>query len=326
MKKLYTLLLLSSLSYAQVSLPHYDGFDYTAGEALQTQTGWVAVNTGDNIDIVSGNLSFTNLMTSTGNKISFAGAGIDASKAMVSQNSGTIYYSLLINPITMAGVTDVNGGYLAGFQQNTTTFGATLWTKRVDDDNLNFGIEVRTATGASTTWTGNYPANTTYFLVVSYTFVDGTNNDEVKLWVNPTPGASEPASTITDNHTGTDLPSIVGFFIRQDSATETPSVEIDELRIGTTWADVTPEAAASLNDNNISGLKMYPNPLKGNTLFLTSTANANMSVQIFDVLGKEVLKSNVINNTVNVAGLNAGVYIVKITEEGKTATRKLVIQ
>jgi hypothetical protein len=78
--------------------------------------------------------------------------------------------------------------------------------------------------------------------------------------------------------------------------------------------------------NAIDGLTMYPNPLKGNTLFLTSSANANMSVQIFDVLGKEVLKSNVINNTVNVAGLNAGVYIVKITEEGKTATRKLVIQ
>ena len=71
---------------------------------------------------------------------------------------------------------------------------------------------------------------------------------------------------------------------------------------------------------------MYPNPLKGNTLFLTSTASAAMSVQIFDLLGKEVLKSNVMNNTVNVSGLNAGVYLVKVTEEGKTATRKLVIK
>ena len=61
-------------------------------------------------------------------------------------------------------------------------------------------------------------------------------------------------------------------------------------------------------------------------LYLTSTANAEMSVQIFDIVGKEVVKSNVMNNTVNVSGLNAGVYIVKITEEGKTATRKLVIQ
>ncbi|MQP25223.1 T9SS type A sorting domain-containing protein [Flavobacterium sp. LMO8] len=78
--------------------------------------------------------------------------------------------------------------------------------------------------------------------------------------------------------------------------------------------------------NAIDGLTMYPNPLKGNTLYLTSTANAEMSVQIFDLLGKEVINSNVINNSVNVSGLNAGVYIVKVTEEGKTATRKLVIQ
>jgi hypothetical protein len=71
---------------------------------------------------------------------------------------------------------------------------------------------------------------------------------------------------------------------------------------------------------------MYPNPLSGNTLYLTSSANAAMSVQIFDLLGKEVLKATVVNNAVNVSGLNAGVYMVKVTEEGKTATRKLVIQ
>ena len=88
-------------------------------------------------------------------------------------------------------------------------------------------------------------------------------------------------------------------------------------------ADVT---LSSSSFNAIDGLTMYPNPLKGNTLFLTSTANAAMSVQIFDLLGKEVLKSDVINNAVNVSKLNSGVYVVKITEEGKTATRKLVIQ
>lgn len=88
-------------------------------------------------------------------------------------------------------------------------------------------------------------------------------------------------------------------------------------------ADVT---LSSSSFNAIDGLTMYPNPLKGNTLYFNSTANADMSVQIYDVLGKEVLKSNVMNNAVNVSSLNAGVYMVKITEEGKTATRKLVIQ
>lgn len=88
-------------------------------------------------------------------------------------------------------------------------------------------------------------------------------------------------------------------------------------------SDVTLSAT---NFNAIDGLVMYPNPVSGNNLYFTSTNNGEMNVQIFDILGKEVLKSNVINNTVNVSGLNAGIYIVKVTEEGKTATRKLVIQ
>jgi hypothetical protein len=83
---------------------------------------------------------------------------------------------------------------------------------------------------------------------------------------------------------------------------------------------------SSSSFDNINGLTMYPNPLSGNTLNITSTANAAMSVQIFDLLGKEVMKANVVNNAVNVAKLTAGVYVVKITEEGKTATRKLVIK
>jgi hypothetical protein len=102
----------------------------------------------------------------------------------------------------------------------------------------------------------------------------------------------------------------------------------------TDFAGVAQVTARSLVDTNLStrgfdaidGLTIYPNPLKGNTLYFTSTANAEMSVQIFDLVGKEVLNSNVINNGVNVSSLNTGVYIVKITEEGKTATRKLVIQ
>jgi hypothetical protein len=85
-------------------------------------------------------------------------------------------------------------------------------------------------------------------------------------------------------------------------------------------------ALSSNSFDNINGLTVYPNPLSGNTLYLTSTANAAMSIEVYDLLGKEVLKANVVNNAVNVAKLTPGVYVVKVTEEGKTATRKLVIQ
>lgn len=78
--------------------------------------------------------------------------------------------------------------------------------------------------------------------------------------------------------------------------------------------------------NAIEGLKMYPNPLSGNVLNFSSAINAEMNVQIFDMLGKQISTSKVNNNTINISNLNAGIYIVKITEEGKTATRKLVVK
>lgn len=77
--------------------------------------------------------------------------------------------------------------------------------------------------------------------------------------------------------------------------------------------------------NDISGLKVYPNPAK-NTLYVTSDSFAAKQVELFDVLGKSVLNTKVVNNTVNISSLSKGVYVAKITEEGKTATRKVVIE
>lgn len=82
----------------------------------------------------------------------------------------------------------------------------------------------------------------------------------------------------------------------------------------------------SVKSTEISGLKMYPNPLTGNVLNITSDSNLNKDVTVFDVLGKQVLAAKVVNGTVNVSGLTSGIYIVKITEEGKTATKKLVVR
>ncbi len=84
--------------------------------------------------------------------------------------------------------------------------------------------------------------------------------------------------------------------------------------------------SASVKDNNIAGLSVYPNPVVDGTLYINSNSSVEKSVAIFDILGKQVLNTTTSNGAVNVANLNAGVYIVKVTEEGKTATRKLVVK
>ena len=77
--------------------------------------------------------------------------------------------------------------------------------------------------------------------------------------------------------------------------------------------------------NSIEGLKVYPNPVTNGTFFINTTSDSTKDVVVYDVLGKQVVKTST-TNAVNVSNLKSGVYIVKITEDGKTATRKLVIK
>jgi hypothetical protein len=315
MKKLYTLFFvaLTSISFGQQAIPYVDSFNYPAGNLHETAPWAVlgtASTTGDHILL-------------DGSKITFAGGGTDSQLTLVSQTTGTVFYKFDINVTSMAGVTDANGGYLAGFTQNATTFGGTLWTKRVDDNTFNLGIETRTATAANTTYTTDtYTTGTTYTVLVAYTFNSGTTSDDtVQLWVNPTVGG-EATPLLTDTHTGTDLTAINSFFYRQDSITETPSVEIDNLKITSTYS----EALATASFNAIPGLRVYPNPVTNGTLFIETAANAERTVAIFDVLGKQVLRTTTSDSNINVSNLKGGVYVVKITEEGKTTARKLVIK
>jgi len=232
----------------------YEPFDYTVGTALQGQGGWNLLNTGDDLLIASGNLSYPDLAPSTGNKLSFAGAGIDAYNEFSASGitSGKVYYSFILKVTDLIAATEALGGYFIGFAYDNTNFGATVWTKRVDDNSYLIGINSRTNTSATKFTTDSYSKDAEVFIVVSYEVVDGTGNDVAKIWINPASqdfgAASEPASTLSITNTdGTDLTSVKRIFIRQDSNTETPGIELDELRVGDTWAQVTPKGALSSN-------------------------------------------------------------------------------
>jgi hypothetical protein len=315
MKKLYSLILVAttSFSFAQVTLPFSDSFSYPAGNLHETSP-WSALGTPNASDHI----------LLDGSKVTFAGGGTDAQVLFESQNSGTIFYRFKLNITSMAGVTDANGGYFAGFAQNSSTFGGTIWAKRANDDDNSFhlGIEVRTGTAANTTYsTEVYSTGTTYNIIVAYTFNENASDDTTRLWVNATSLTDESTPLLTDTHTGTDLSTAAAFFLRQDSNAETGSYEIDDLTVSTSFSELL-----SSKSNTIAGLKVYPNPVSNGKLFIETAANAERNVAIFDVLGKKVLNTITNDSEVNVSSLNAGVYIVKITEEGKSVSRKLVIK
>ena len=84
----------------------------------------------------------------------------------------------------------------------------------------------------------------------------------------------------------------------------------------------------SVNRNLIEGFAIYPNPVSEGILNISSASSSTKNLTIFNLLGKKVLSSSFsgIKKDIDVSSINAGMYILKVTEEGKTATKKLVIR
>lgn len=124
----------------------------------------------------------------------------------------------------------------------------------------------------------------------------------------------------------------VDILVKEISTPVGGSLEYDEASMA--WVIITDDTPGvfaqgtilSIRQNAIDGLKVYPNPVTNGNLYITSDNNVSKTVAVYDVLGKQVIKTTVTDQAVNVSNLKGGVYIVKITEDGKTATRKLVIR
>ena len=103
------------------------------------------------------------------------------------------------------------------------------------------------------------------------------------------------------------------------------------------WIEATPtpnapnpgqDSTLPVAKNEIEGFAMYPNPVS-NGQFYISTPNTvvQKQVEIYSVIGEQVYSKQVKSNeTVDISNLTSGFYMVRIEEEGKIATRKLIVK
>ncbi len=82
----------------------------------------------------------------------------------------------------------------------------------------------------------------------------------------------------------------------------------------------------SVAKNEIAGFAMYPNPVKNGKFSISTNSGAQKHIEIFSVIGKQVYSKTInANETIDISSLNAGFYLVRAEEEGKVATRKLIV-
>ena len=89
---------------------------------------------------------------------------------------------------------------------------------------------------------------------------------------------------------------------------------------------LTNDTPLSINNYQNNLFLVYPNP--SNTGFVTIKSNQMGAVQaqVFDMLGKQMINTTVVNERLEVSSLNAGIYIVKLTQNDRTTTKKLILQ
>ncbi|MDO6601216.1 Por secretion system C-terminal sorting domain-containing protein [Arenibacter palladensis] len=72
--------------------------------------------------------------------------------------------------------------------------------------------------------------------------------------------------------------------------------------------------------------KLYPNPAYQEVVHITTKHNGVKDVVIYDVFGTIVLQDRITNTLLNISKLAPGVYVLQITENRVTMTRKLVVK
>jgi hypothetical protein len=304
MKKLYFLItiLATSLSFGQAFTATYDFASVVSGAGGMTDPTPVPTVTG----ITFGSFTAANPDTSLSLNSTGAGRFSFDHQPLGATNADNVYANL-------TGAIDLGTYYQVTITPNTN-FSINL--SQITFRAQRSGTGVRTyavrssvdgyAANLAATVTPTIPelsveASNTYFFTTDVS--GGYNGSTITL-----AGFSNITAPVTLRFYGWNAEGTGGTF------------SIDDVAITGTVNTL------GVNQNSIAGLQVYPNPVTNGNLYITSDSNDTKTIAIYDVLGKVVTKASVTDQPVNVSNLKGGVYIVKITEAGKTATRKLVIK
>jgi len=81
----------------------------------------------------------------------------------------------------------------------------------------------------------------------------------------------------------------------------------------------------SVANKSLNGFAIFPNPTSLGYVNISSRSQTAMKVKVFDIIGKQVINETITNNRLNVSSLNTGVYIMRISQNNATITKKLII-
>lgn len=257
-------LLASATSVASAGLL-YEPFDYPTG----TNIDGMGPNAGQTWAL-NGNATASPIVTTApgmsvpglspggvGNAVHYTPTGdtlrININSDETGIAAGSVFYSLMlqVNDLGSTPTNNGTGSFIGGLNNLTGTqatvpsvVGGKLRMQQITGNGTDYVLGTQANGGASAFDSTVFHPGDQVFAVVEYNI----DTKVSQLWVNPNPAdygaASAPAASATSGVGNVINLGIASFVLRMNSVA--PDTTIDELRVGTSWADVTsvPEPAS----------------------------------------------------------------------------------
>lgn len=158
-------------------------------------------------------------------------------------STGNLYASFVVN---LSGLPSGTGGYFAHFKDDASGFRARVFTSITGATAGQFRVGIANGTGTAAIVPKDLSTGQDYTLVLRYDTATGAST----LWISP----SSEGST-TDRADGTDTATSIGirsFALRQSGSLGI--LTVDDLKVGTSFGDVTSGSDPALNPPSISSL------------------------------------------------------------------------
>lgn len=166
-------------------------------------------------------------------------------------------------------------------------------------------------------WSGNCGNNDNFDITFSDT-------GGVIVCASPTIGTylpAEPLSVFNGLDPAGNWEILIADFFAQDTGT-----------LNDWTLNICYEPTLNVEENEISEFSIFPNPNSGEfTIKLNSFSTSKIKVEVYDIQGRAVFNNSYLNNSnfnqiINLNNVQAGMYLVKVSDGERQTTKKIIVK
>jgi chitodextrinase len=113
--------------------------------------------------------------------------------------------------------------------------------------------------------------------------------------------------------------------MRYNATPTTPCGTFDYGQVEDYTVNITATARVEEASNNQISFNLYPNPVKGDVLNIANL-EADSSYRIYNMMGQELEKGRIENESISVGNLAAGTYLIEVSNVNGSTTKRFIKQ